>query len=69
MFGKILAFDSITHADQFVLVSRAIFKEIARSQPIPGTGDSANNRPQLTQMIGTPSAWRSIAQMQSYRCG
>lgn len=44
MFGRILAFDSITHADQFLLVARGIFKENTKSRPMPGMGNP-NNRP------------------------
>ena len=40
MFGRILAFDSITNADRYLLVARGIFKENTRSRPTPGMGDS-----------------------------
>ena len=46
MFGRILAFDSITHADPFLLVARGIFKENTRSRPMPGMGNP-NNKPSL----------------------
>jgi dihydrodipicolinate synthase/N-acetylneuraminate lyase len=39
MFGRILAFDSILHADQFLLVARGIFKENTKSRPMPGMGN------------------------------
>ena len=42
MFGRILAFDSITHADQYLMVARGIFKETTRSRRMPGMGDSSN---------------------------
>ncbi len=46
MFGRILAFDSITHADQYLLVARGIFKENTKSRPTPGMGNPSN-RPSL----------------------
>ena len=49
MFGRILAFDSISHADQYLMVARGIFKESTRSRPIPGMGDSNNKRAPLTE--------------------
>jgi hypothetical protein len=49
MFGRILAFDSITHADQYLLVARGIFKEDTRSRPMPGMGNSANKPSPLTE--------------------
>jgi 4-hydroxy-2-oxoglutarate aldolase len=49
MFGRILAFDSITHADQYLLVARGIFKESTKSRPMPGMGNSANNPSPLTE--------------------
>ncbi len=36
MFGRILAFDSIPHAEQYMLVARGIFKENTKSRPMPG---------------------------------
>jgi 4-hydroxy-tetrahydrodipicolinate synthase len=42
MFGRILAFDSIAHADQYLMVARGIFKESTKSRPMPGMGDPAN---------------------------
>ena len=42
MFGRILAFDSIAHADQYLLVARGIFKEDTKSRPMPGMGNPAN---------------------------
>jgi hypothetical protein len=44
MFGRILAFDSITHADQYLMVARGIFKETTRSRHMPGMGDP-NRKP------------------------
>jgi 4-hydroxy-tetrahydrodipicolinate synthase len=48
MFGRILAFDSITHADQYLLVARGIFKENTRSRPMPGMGNPGNKPSPLT---------------------
>ena len=45
MFGRILAFDSITHADQYLMVARGIFKENTRSRRLPGMGDASNKPP------------------------
>ena len=39
MFGRILAFGSISHANQYLMVARGIFKENTRSRPTPGMGD------------------------------
>jgi 4-hydroxy-tetrahydrodipicolinate synthase len=49
MFGRVLAFDSITHADQFLLVARGIFKENTKSRPTPGMGNPANKPSPLTE--------------------
>jgi dihydrodipicolinate synthase/N-acetylneuraminate lyase len=49
MFGRILAFDSITHADQYLLVARGIFKEDTKSRPMPGMGNPANKPSPLTE--------------------
>jgi hypothetical protein len=38
MFGRILAFSTITDADQYVMVARGIFKEDTKSRPMPGMG-------------------------------
>jgi 4-hydroxy-tetrahydrodipicolinate synthase len=48
MFGRVLAFDSITHADQYLLVARGIFKESTKSRPTPGMGNSGSKQPPLT---------------------
>lgn len=48
MFGRILAFDSILHADQYLLVARGIFKESTKSRPMPGMGSSSNSPSSLT---------------------
>ena len=45
MFGRILAFDSITHAEQYLMVARGIFKENTKSRHMPGMGDSTNKPP------------------------
>jgi 4-hydroxy-tetrahydrodipicolinate synthase len=45
MFGRILAFDSITHADQYLMVARGIFKETTKSRHMPGMGDASNKPP------------------------
>jgi 4-hydroxy-tetrahydrodipicolinate synthase len=50
MFGRILAFDSISNGDRYLLVARGIFKESTRSRPTPGMGDSAHKQPPLTEM-------------------
>jgi dihydrodipicolinate synthase/N-acetylneuraminate lyase len=49
MFGRILAFDSISHADQYLLVARGIFKENTRSRPMPGMGNPANKPTPITE--------------------
>jgi dihydrodipicolinate synthase/N-acetylneuraminate lyase len=49
MFGRILAFGSISHASQYLMVARGIFKETTRSRPTPGMGDAANKQPVLTE--------------------
>jgi 4-hydroxy-tetrahydrodipicolinate synthase len=41
MFGRILAFDSITYADRYLMVARGIFKENTKSRHMPGMGDPA----------------------------
>jgi 4-hydroxy-tetrahydrodipicolinate synthase len=38
MFGRVLAFNSITGAAGYVLVARGIFKEATTSRPTPGMG-------------------------------
>ncbi len=38
MFGRVLAFNSIQHANQYLMVARGIFKETTRSRPTPGMG-------------------------------
>jgi 1-pyrroline-4-hydroxy-2-carboxylate deaminase len=40
MFGRILAFGSISHANQYLMVARGIFKEDTKSRPTPGMGDA-----------------------------
>jgi 4-hydroxy-tetrahydrodipicolinate synthase len=49
MFGRILAFDSISHADQYLMVARGIFKEDSKSRPMPGMGDPAKKPEPLTE--------------------
>jgi 4-hydroxy-tetrahydrodipicolinate synthase len=49
MFGRILAFDSIAHADQYLMVARGIFKENTRSRPMPGMGNPANKPAPMTE--------------------
>jgi dihydrodipicolinate synthase/N-acetylneuraminate lyase len=39
MFGRVLAFGSISHANQYLMVARGIFKENTKSRPTPGMGD------------------------------
>ena len=38
MFGRILAFDSIHGADEYVLVARGVFQESTTHRPAPGMG-------------------------------
>lgn len=45
MFGRILAFGSISHATQYLMVARGIFKEDTRSRPTPGMGDTTKQTP------------------------
>jgi dihydrodipicolinate synthase/N-acetylneuraminate lyase len=49
MFGRILAFDSITHADQYLTVARGIFKEDTKFRPTPGMGEGRAKEPPLTE--------------------
>ena len=49
MFGRILAFESISHADQYLLVARGIFKENTKSRPMPGMGNPTNKPSPLTE--------------------
>ena len=44
MFGRILAFSSIPHADQYLLVARGIFKENTKSRPAPGMGGAQDKQ-------------------------
>ena len=39
MFGRILAIGSISHATQYLMVARGVFKEDTKSRPTPGMGD------------------------------
>jgi len=48
MFGRILAFESIAHASQYLMVARGIFKETTKSRPAPGMGNGAK-RPSPTE--------------------
>jgi dihydrodipicolinate synthase/N-acetylneuraminate lyase len=47
MFGRVLAFESIPHAESYVLIARGVFKEttITRPMSLPGGGTVANGRP------------------------
>ena len=45
MFGRILAFNSITGAAGYVMVARGIFKETTKSRPTPGIGAARAGRP------------------------
>jgi dihydrodipicolinate synthase/N-acetylneuraminate lyase len=49
MFGRILAFSSISHASQYLMVARGIFKENTKSRPTPGMGESAAKQPPLNE--------------------
>jgi hypothetical protein len=44
MYGRILAFQSFTHADQYLMAARGIFKENTKSRHMPGMGDP-NSKP------------------------
>jgi 4-hydroxy-tetrahydrodipicolinate synthase len=44
MYGRILAFQSFSHADQYLMVARGIFKENTTSRHMPGMGDP-NKKP------------------------
>jgi 4-hydroxy-tetrahydrodipicolinate synthase len=48
MFGRILAFNSISHASQYLMVARGIFKEDTKSRPTPGMGEGARNQTPIT---------------------
>ena len=45
MFGRILAFNSITGSGAYVLAARGIFKETTKSRPAPGAGAARGARP------------------------
>jgi hypothetical protein len=45
MFGRVLAFNSITHASQYLMVARGIFKETTKSRPTPGMGSGVKSAP------------------------
>jgi dihydrodipicolinate synthase/N-acetylneuraminate lyase len=45
MFGRVLAFNSITHASQYLMVARGIFKETTKSRPTPGMGTGSKVAP------------------------
>ena len=49
MFGRILAFDSISYTEQYLLVARGIFNENTRSRPTPGMSDSAKKQHTLSE--------------------
>ena len=46
MFGRVLAFESIPHAESYVLVARGVFKEttITRPMSLPGSGKAGDGR-------------------------
>ena len=46
MFGRVLAFESIPHAESYVLIARGVFKEttITRPMSLPGGGRGADGR-------------------------
>lgn len=48
MFGRILAFGSISHASQYLMVARGIFKEDTKSRPTPGMGNGARGVAPIT---------------------
>ena len=45
MFGRILAFNSITGSGAYVLAARGVFKETTKSRTAPGTGAARGARP------------------------
>jgi len=45
MFGRVLAFGSISHANQYLMVARGIFKETTKPRPAPGMGNGARQAP------------------------
>lgn len=45
MFGRILAFNSITGSGAYVLAARGIFKETTKSRPAPGIAATRGARP------------------------
>ncbi len=49
MFGRILAFGSIPHASQYLMVARGIFKEDTKSRATPGMGESARQQTPITE--------------------
>ncbi len=44
MFGRILAFDSIPHSGEYILVARGIFKETTKSRATPGMGNPSRSK-------------------------
>ncbi len=46
MFGRVLAFESIPHAESYVLIARGVFKEdtITRPMSLPGSSGAADGR-------------------------
>lgn len=45
MFGRILAFTSLAHANQSLMVARGIFKESTKLRPAPGMGANEKQAP------------------------
>jgi 2-keto-3-deoxy-L-arabinonate dehydratase len=44
MFGRILAFESIEGASEYILVARGVFKETTTHRPTPGMGPNRSSR-------------------------
>jgi dihydrodipicolinate synthase/N-acetylneuraminate lyase len=45
MFGRILAFGSIAHANQYLMAARGIFKDTTKFRPAPGMGSNSKQTP------------------------
>ena len=49
MFGRLLAFNSITGASNYLMVVRGVFKEDTHMRPTPGSGGAAGRTPPLDE--------------------
>jgi dihydrodipicolinate synthase/N-acetylneuraminate lyase len=45
MFGRVMAFNTVQHASQYLMVARGIFKENTKSRPTPGMGPAVKPAP------------------------